>query len=124
MDVEHAEPEMYVGDEYHVTTDEQLDAYIENYISEEGGVDLTLIIMIDYQLHHNDADYDGGLSFFDRLEASLTLYNYIVPWQLDDELYTVEELKDAIRDHPYPQQAYISALENSLNEDMIQSYGF
>ncbi len=74
-----------------------------------------ILLMVDYAYHHTDQNYDGGLSFLDRLHKKLILY-YNIQWVLPN-------LKDSIRDAPNPQTAFVDILNELLVADMVDCYG-
>jgi len=54
-------------------TKEQLDNYMKELDPSEPA-DNSLYVMIDYAFHHNDPDYNQGLSFFKRINDKLGKY--------------------------------------------------
>lgn len=92
-------------------TKSQVDAIIQN-MNEHDEVPLELIVMVDYAYHSSDADYDGGLAFFDRLHYKLSLF-FPIQW-------TPEELKNRLRNAP---DDYISVLRSILDKEKIEVYG-
>jgi len=56
---------MYVPDYLRLSM-EQVDDKLAN-MQEEDPISAKLLIEVDYAFHSNDANYDGGLSFIDRI---------------------------------------------------------
>ena len=81
-------------------------------LRENDDVPLELIVMIDHAYHNEDENYDGGLSFFDRLEWKLGLF-FELGW-------TAEELKSMVRDAP---EDYMRILGSVLDAEKIDVYG-
>ena len=73
------------------------------------------ILMIDYAYHNEDEDYDGGLSFLDRLYKKLSNY-FEINWD-------VEYLKELIRNSEHPSEDFVTVLKEILTEDMVECYG-
>ena len=70
-----------------------------------------LLIMIDYVFHHEDEDYDGGLSFFDRLHAKLSRF-YTLFWE-------PESLKKTI----HSEEVYVAVVHSILDLQKVNVYG-
>lgn len=101
----------YLSDEYKMTKD-QIDVVLRHV-----GDNITpeILLMIDYAYHHTDENYDGGLSFLDRLYKKIILY-YNIQWVLPN-------LKDTIRDAANPKKAFVDILNEILEDSMVACYG-
>lgn len=104
---------MYVKPEHRLTS-EQLDQLVDN-LPVDTSVPLEVIIQVDYVFHAKDENYDGGLSFLDRLYKALS-YFYELSWDVD-------AIKKMIRESSNPQEEYYNFLREALTQDMIDSYG-
>jgi hypothetical protein len=80
--------------------------------SEDEDLTLALITMIDHAYHCEDENYDGGLSFFDRLHWKLSFF-FEISW-------TPEDLKTQVRNAP---EEYMNVLKSILDEEKIDVYG-
>jgi hypothetical protein len=80
-------------------------------------VDITpeVLLMIDFAYHNGDRNYDGGLSFLDRLYRKLSLY-FQIQWN-------VSNLKDMIKSSNNPSSTFIDVLNEILTNEMIECYG-
>ena len=75
-----------------------------------------ILLMIDYAYYHEDPNYEGGLSFLNRLHNKLSKY-FVVNWPLD-------LMKNTIRNSPKPSDAFLNMLGIMLdNEEMLECYG-
>ena len=92
----------------------ELDVVLDS-LEVDGDVPLHVIMKVDYVFYGEDADYDGGLSFLDRLYKKLNWY-YNLSWDLD-------AIKAQIRGSSYPPEDYYNFLSQNLTQDMIDSYG-
>jgi hypothetical protein len=82
-------------------------------LNENDDVPLELIVMIDHAYHAQDSEYDGGLSFFDRLHWKLSLF-FELGW-------TPEELKNQVRGGSTVD--YMNLLRSILDKEAIDIYG-
>lgn len=101
----------YISDEYKMTKT-QVDVVLRHV-----GDNITpeILLMIDYAYHHTDENYDGGLSFLDRLYKKLILY-YDIRWVLPN-------MKDSIRDAANPKTTFLDILNEILEDGMVNCYG-
>lgn len=82
-------------------------------VKENDDVPLEVIVMIDHAYHHTDDNYDGGLSFFDRLHWKLSMF-FELTW-------TPEELKEQLCSGD--SDDYMNALRSILDKEKIDIYG-
>ena len=96
----------YILSKYKVTS-EHCDQILKNMNLVE---DLTweTLLMVDYVYHHEENDYDNGLSFLDRLNRKLGRFH------LD---WVVNEWKDIIRNSSNPTNEFIRVVSR-----MLESY--
>lgn len=94
--------QMYVPQEFQVTK-----CMLKDHITSLGDAiaSAQLILMVDYVYHHDDADYDGGLSFLDRLYKKL--HGSHPNWNVND-------MKDMIRNANDKHSEYMDMIENML----------
>lgn len=78
----------YIPDKYKVTK-EQFDEIYKNL--GENDATWETLLMVDYVFHHQDADYNGGLSFLERLHKKLGKFH--PEWDLDEYFNLVEGCK-------------------------------
>lgn len=104
---------MYISEEYRKTQIE-VDKILDS-IDDEYEITPELLLMIDYVYHHEDEDYDGGLSFLDRLHKKLSLY-FQINWD-------VVNLKNMVRMAEHPEPVFVYILNELLNPDMVSCYG-
>lgn len=80
-------------------------------------VDITpeVLLMIDFAYHNGDANYDGGLSFLDRLHHKLSMY-FPIQWN-------VANLKAVVRNSNNPPGTFIGILNELLDDAKIACYG-
>jgi len=104
---------MYVNEAYRVNNN-QLDDMLRN--ANDNEITPETLVMIDYVYHGNDPDYDGVISFFDRLYHKLRPYTQI-EWDLDG-------IKANIRTSHDPPAEYLRVLHDLLaNRELIMMYG-
>jgi hypothetical protein len=104
---------MYVPTNFQVTNDE-VDTIL-NSLEDDYTITWNHLLMIDYVYHNTENDYDGGLSFFDRLNKKIGLFN--PNWDID-------EFKKTIREHANPTEAYATIVRTMLkNQEDINYYG-
>jgi hypothetical protein len=101
-----------VSPEYRKTKEEITDML--NYMQD---VDITpeVLLMIDFAYHNTDNNYDGGLSFLDRLHWKLSKY-FPIQWN-------VANLKKTIRDSNNPAGMFVDILNEIITDDMVACYG-
>lgn len=112
--------ECYIAEEYRCTKAE-LDEYLD---STEDTPTVRYIIMAHYLYEHDKPNFDGGLSLFNDLDRKLRLHFPNFTWVcIDQEFETVDEVKDAIRNDPCPEQMFVSMLDDSLTSTMLDCIG-
>lgn len=99
---------MFVSQNFRVSK-----AYITNLLQDEE-VTWRHLIMIDYAYHHEDANYEEGLSFFDRLYTKLGRFH---------PEWNIQEMKQDVEDAPNQQEMYSSIIANMLDANDIAYYG-
>lgn len=87
---------------------EELEEYVYNEVSNM--FQWEVLLMIDYNNHHDDDDYDGGLSFINRIYAK-------AGW-LHTE-WDVEKLRKSI----LSQKDYICVISSMLDSEVCSMYG-
>jgi hypothetical protein len=65
------------------------------------------LLMVDYMFHHQDNDYDDGLSFLDRLNHKIGRFH---------PEWNIEEYKDRIRNSNDPVAKYVHIVSNMLSD--------
>ena len=90
---------------------------ISNMLGYIHNIDITVetLLTIDYAYHHEQADYEDGLSFLNRLHKKLSNF-FELSWD-------IEYLKKIIKESEDPSQAFVEVLKEILSEDMIECYG-
>lgn len=102
---------MYIDQLYQLTKDE-ISELIEKLDNNASWLDL---IKIDYAFYHNDPNYDGGLSFLDRIAAKIGRFN---------PNWNIQEMKQQIRDSDTPTLEYIVTIAEMFEKpSMIAYYG-
>lgn len=104
---------MYVK-ENHRATKEDISNILAT-MNDGDDVSVELLVKIHHAYHWMDPDFDGGLSFLDKLHHKLTLY-YDVAWDLDG-------IKSIIRESSKPEEEFYEILRQMLTADMIACYG-
>jgi hypothetical protein len=103
---------MYIPEEFRVSNDVLVDR-IRQLGEDEPSVDI--LLMVDFVFHHQDDDYNGGLSFIDRIHAKLGCFH--ADWD-------VQEMKDAIRNANDSVTEYLFVIDTMLgNADDRFCYG-
>ena len=82
-------------------------------IQQEHALNYMILIIIDYTYHHDEEDYDGGLSFLDRLNEKLGEYH--PDWNIDD-------FKNTIRNAKCPELQYLKTIEMMLEKEEDRFY--
>ena len=100
----------YIPNNYKVTND-QFDQ-IYNNLGENDATWETLI-MADYVCHHNDEDYDDGLTFFDRLQKKIGQFH---------EDWNIQIFKSMIRQSENPALEYVMIVKNMLADPSDVAY--
>ena len=99
---------MMIPNKYCSKTSEELDDYVSYYVQD--AFHWEVFLMIDYNNHHKDNDYDGGLSFINRIYDKLGWYH--TEWN-------VEEIRNSIK----TKKDYISAISDMLGDEESCMYG-
>lgn len=103
---------MYVPHIFRVTNN-QLNDRIMQLGNQDPDVDI--LLMIDFAFHHQDDDYDGGLSFIDRIHAKLGRFH---------PEWNVQNMKHTIRNANNPIEEYLFVIDTMLeNVDGRLYYG-
>jgi hypothetical protein len=104
---------MYVSRNFAVAEQELIDAVSD--IQEPSDIEWKHLLMADYVYHHEDSDYDGGLSFLDRLQKKL---GYRHPdWD-------IPTFKEWIVSHENQESAYQRIVMEMLeNHEDVEYYG-
>jgi len=96
---------MYVSKQYRKNTnDEIIDLVIS---TDKDNLKWYDILMIDYFYHNHEDNYDGGLSFFDRLYKKLGLFH--PEWD-------IEGLKKIVRNSKKPISVYEDIVKHLLDD--------
>jgi hypothetical protein len=90
----------YVSNTYKVS-ENQLNAVIS---AAGDNVNWTHLLMVDYYYHHQENDYDEGLSFLDRLNHKLGRFHN----------WDVNEMKVRIKNSENPVDEYLLAVSEML----------
>lgn len=102
----------YIPQDYKVS-EQELDDILPNV--EDAEIRWTHLLMIDYVYHHQNPNYEGGLSFIDRLVRKLGRFH--PNWDIQD-------LKNEIRYSYDPQYTYIQVIARMLsNPGHVAYYG-
>ncbi len=99
---------MYVPQKYRSMTSNQLEHYVEYEVFNMFAWDV--LLMIDYNNHHKDDDYDGGLSFINRIHKKLGWFH--TEWN-------VNLLRNSIKN----EDDYIQIITDMLDEEVCCMYG-
>ena len=100
----------YIPNNYKVTKEQFAEIY--KNLGENDATWETLL-MADYVFHHQDQDYDGGLSFFDRLHKKLGRFHY--HWD-------IETYKAWAREGNDPVGSFISTVKYMLKDSNHVAY--
>jgi hypothetical protein len=84
-----------------------------NEVSQTNSLNYMIMIIIDHIYHHNEEDYDGGLSFLDRLNKKLGEFH---------PEWNIEEYKNDIRNAQCPELRYIDIIEMMLEKEDDRMY--
>ena len=104
---------MYVSQNFAIDEQELIDAVTN--IREPSDIDWKHLLMADYVYHHEDSDYDGGLSFLDRLQKKLGHKH---------QDWDVQAFKDWIITHDNIESAYQRIVMEMLeNHEDVEYYG-
>ena len=99
---------MFVPQKYRSMTSQELIDYVEyealNVFHWE------VFLMIDYNNHHKDDDYDGGLSFINRIHKSLGWFH--TEWNVDELRNSIKTMAD-----------YLHTIAYMLDEEACSMYG-
>lgn len=98
---------MFVPQKYRSMTSQALEDYIECDVFDPFCWDVFL--MIDYNNHHKDDNYDNGLSFIDRINKTL---GWFYKWDIN-------KLKNSINN----EKSYITVIASMLDHAACCMYG-
>ena len=96
---------MYVAKEFKVYTGKEMDEFISKL--DVDNLKWNELLSLDYFFHFQDLDYDGGLSFFDRLKEKLGQFH--PDWDIDG-------LKRIVRNSNTPIVIYEDIVKHLLND--------
>lgn len=102
----------YISNEYKFDKNE-----LDNLLANLGEDDATweTLLMVDYAYHNQENEYDGGLSFLDRLSRKLGRFH---------PNWNVNEWKDSIRNSNNPTDEFIRIVSHMLeNHSDVAYYG-
>jgi hypothetical protein len=104
---------MYVPTNYQINNANEIEVFVSNL--NERHPTWSDLITIDYFYHHHMPDYDGGLSFLDRINKKLGEFH--PEWNIAD-------LKNGIRHAQYPVSVYADIIAYMLASQLdIHAYG-
>jgi len=104
---------IYVPQELQVFCGEKLEHEITNTSEEK--VTPLLLIKIDHFYHMHLSNYEGGLSFLDRINAKIGQFH---------SNWKIEAMKDRIHSSSNPQLEYISTISQMFaGKGMMAYYG-
>ena len=98
---------MFVPKIYRAMKPEELEEYLDEV---SNMFQWEVLLMIDYNNHHDDDDYAGGLSFINRIHAK-------VGW-LHTE-WDVEKIRKSI----LSEKGYIHVISSMLDSEVCSMYG-
>lgn len=98
-------------------TRQQLDDYINTSIPEDGPITVEDLVRVHHAFYHDKPEFDGGLYIFDRLKQKLGRFSY--HW----ETLPINNLKNLIREDPFPQQRYMQILNANLIPEHVVLFG-
>ena len=96
---------MYVPINYQINSANEIEAFVSNL--NERYPTWSDLITIDYFYHHHMPDYDGGLSFLDRIHKKLGKFH--PEWNIAD-------LKSVVRHAQHPVSVYADIIAYMFNE--------
>ena len=99
---------MFIPKKYRSKTSEELNDYVDFQVQD--AFHWEVFLMIDYNNHHKDNNYDGGLSFINRIYDSLGWYH--TEWNL-------EELRSSIKNT----NDYMNTISDMLGDEECCMFG-
>lgn len=104
---------MYVAKKYRVYTAQEMDEFV-SMLNEINPTWRDLLI-IDYFYYNHMGDYDGGLSFFDRIHAKVGRFH---------PEWNITEFKEIVKNSHDKEKAYIQILQRMFSDPIdIEYYG-
>lgn len=88
---------MYVPQDLRVSKDNLTNEI--NQLGEDELATVQLLVKVDYVYHHHENNYDGGLSFLDRINRKLGRFQ--------DNNWDIQQMKDQIRNSNNPHGEYM-----------------
>jgi hypothetical protein len=98
----------YVPDSYQLTNGD-FEIFFDNLVNPTWKD----LLIIDFRFCHEKPDYDGGLSFLDRLQQKLGKFH---------PEWNIEALKETIRSADSPQTEFIQVVSSMLSEQQEVTY--
>lgn len=98
-------------------TQEQLQNYLNTTTYEDGPVTIEDLVRVHHAFYHDKPEFDGGLYIFDRLKQKLSRYSQ--HW----ESLPINNIKDMIRNDPFPQQRYMMLLNHNITPLHVALFG-
>jgi hypothetical protein len=86
---------------------------LKNVDDEVTDVPYRLLIVVDYLYHNDEIDYEGGLSFLDRLNHKLGVFH---------QEWDIQLMKDEIINSNNPQDKYLNTIGNMLSKATDRMY--
>jgi len=96
---------VYVSSEFNIYTSKEMDIFISKL--DVDNLKWKDLLTLDYFFHFQDLDYDGGLSFFDRLNKKLGINH--PNWDIDG-------LKRIVRNSMNPLLIYEDIVQDLLKD--------
>ena len=96
---------MYVANKFKVNTSDEMAIFLSTF--DQANVKWSDLLTIDYFYNHHLDDYDGGLSFIDRI------YNKLGKFHPD---WNIEDLKRCIVVSKYPTAVYEDIIKLLLED--------
>ena len=96
---------MYVPTKFQMQTADEIATFVKRF--DEVALVWSDLLTIDYFYHHHRADYDGGISFIDRLNKKIGQFH---------PNWDIEGLKRIIRLSDNPQGVYVDIIKYLLED--------
>lgn len=104
---------MYVANKFQAYKANEIEVFIQRF--NESALTWSDVLTLDYFYYHHTADYDGGLSFFDRLDKKLGRFH--TNWD-------IKGFKKIVRNSDNPVGVYEDIVKYLLdNQNEINYYG-
>jgi hypothetical protein len=91
---------MYVSNNFKINTADEMDEFIKKF--DQANPTWSDLLTIDYFYHHHMSDYDGGLSFIDRINTKIGHFH--PEWNIAD-------LKNCIKISNDPVSVYSNIIQ-------------